>query len=104
MDIQILRTRYPPDPYIVQLSELLTHAGFDATNEDVRRRLGNFHKGDRLLLAVKGEELIGYAQLRISQDLVSDETAEVAAILYRGLSTPSGRLIPAPPMSSASRL
>jgi len=84
MTLQIIRTRHPPEPHLEQIPELLEEVGVKATLADIHRRVEALPRQDRILLALDGEHLIGFAHLRISQDLLTDETAEVASIVVRG--------------------
>lgn len=81
LNLQILRTRHPPEPYIAQLASLQAEMGLPVRPEDVGRRLQSLPREDRLLLAVNGEMLIGYAHLRVTHDLLTEETAEVVALV-----------------------
>jgi len=81
MELQILRTRHPPEIYHAQLANLISQEGHPTMREDITNRLHQLPTKDRLLLAVDGENLLGYAHLRVSEDLVNDETAEVVAIV-----------------------
>ncbi len=81
MELQIIRTRHPPEIYHAQLANLISQEGHPTTREDITNRLHLLPTHDRLLLAVNGETLLGYAHLRVSQDLVNEETAEVVAIV-----------------------
>lgn len=81
MELQILRTRHPPDIYHAQLANLISQEGYPTKREDITNRLHFLPTKDRLLLAVDGETLLGYAHLRVSDDLVNEETAEVVAIV-----------------------
>jgi GNAT superfamily N-acetyltransferase len=83
MDLQLIRTRHPPQAYLDQFAELNTSAGMPVSLEQVRERLTSLSEEDRLILALQSELLIGYAHLRVARDLVNDETAEVAAIIVR---------------------
>jgi ribosomal protein S18 acetylase RimI-like enzyme len=83
MELQILRTLHPPAPLLEQIALLHTEAGFPITSTEVRKRIDNLPKSDRLLLAVSGEHLIGYAHLRVTCDLFHDRTAEIVSILVR---------------------
>jgi GNAT superfamily N-acetyltransferase len=80
LNLQIIRTRHPPEPYIAQLASLQTEIGIPVSAEDVRRRMDSLPREDRLLLAVGGDTLLGYAHLRVTHDLLTEETAEVVAI------------------------
>ncbi len=81
MELQILRTRHPPEIYHAQLANLISQEGHPTMREDITKRLLLIPTKDRLLLAVHGETLLGYAHLRVSEDLVNEETAEVVAIV-----------------------
>ena len=81
LNLQILRTRHPPETYIAQLASLQTETGLPVNPEDVRRRLESLPREDRLLLAVGGDTLLGYAHLRVTHDLLTEETAEVVALV-----------------------
>lgn len=83
MNLQIIRTRHPPALYLEQVALLNTEEGFSATSSDIRRRVEALPRADRLLLAVDGETLIGYAHLRFSSDLLSEKTAELVTLLVR---------------------
>ncbi len=81
MELQILRTRHPPEIYYAQLANLISQEGHPTQREDIENRLQLLPSRDRLLLAVDGETLLGYAHLRVSEDLANEETAEVVAIV-----------------------
>jgi GNAT superfamily N-acetyltransferase len=81
LNLQIIRTRHPPEPYIAQLASLQTEMGLPVSADDVRRRMVSLPREDRLLLAVGGDTLLGYAHLRVTHDLLTEETAEVVAIV-----------------------
>lgn len=81
MELQIIRTRHPPEIYHAQLANLISEEGHPTKREDITNRLHLLPTKDRLLLAVDGETLLGYAHLRVSDDLVNEETAEVVAIV-----------------------
>ena len=83
MELQIIRTRHPPQAYLDQFADLNTSAGMPASIEEVQSRLEAISDEDRLILALEGDRLIGYAHLRVARDLVNDETAEVVAIIVR---------------------
>lgn len=83
MELQILRTRHPPAPLLEQIALLHTEEGYSVTATELRNRIESLPKSDRLLLAVSGEHLIGYAHLRVACDLYSEKNAEVVSILVR---------------------
>ena len=72
MELQIIRTRHPPEAYIAQLADLLSASGLSASPEDLHRRLDLLPRGDRLLMAVVGDHLLGYAHIRVSHDLLHE--------------------------------
>ncbi|HET7011343.1 MAG TPA: GNAT family N-acetyltransferase [Anaerolineales bacterium] len=81
LNLQIVRTRHPPEPYFAQIAALQTEAGYPSMPEDIRRRLEVLPREDRLLLAMSGETVLGYAHLRVAHDLLNEETAEVVVLL-----------------------
>lgn len=83
MDLQIIRTRHPPEIYLSQLTTLLQAEGFNTDEHQIIERLDNFPKEDRLLMAVEGELLLGYAHLHIAKTLSRNPAAEIVAIIVR---------------------
>lgn len=83
MELQILRTLHPPLPLLEQIALLHTEAGFSVTSTEIKRRIDDLPKSDRLLLAVSGEHLIGYAHLRVTSDLYHEKAAEIVSIIVR---------------------
>ncbi|MFQ5942088.1 MAG: GNAT family N-acetyltransferase [Anaerolineales bacterium] len=81
MELQIIRTRHPPEAYLEQLADLLQSDIPAVTLEDLRRRLELLPSEDRFFLALDGEALIGYAHLRVSHDLTSDDSVELIDII-----------------------
>lgn len=81
MELQIIRTRHPPEAYYAQFADLNTLCGFDANAGDIRGRVIALQRGNRLLLALDGESLLGYAHLRVVQDLIHGESVEVVTIV-----------------------
>ncbi len=83
MELQLLRTRHPPEIFLQQLIELLQSESVKINLEELHSRIDNLQGEDRLLLAVEGELLYGYAHLRIAHDLIDSETAVVASVIVR---------------------
>lgn len=83
MELQLLRTRHPPEIFLQQLIELLQSESVNINLEEIHSRIDNLPGEDRLLLAVEGELLYGYAHLRIAHDLIDSETAVVASVIVR---------------------
>lgn len=81
MELQIVRTRHPPDAYLEQLAKLLQSEIPVVTLDDLRRRLELLPGDDRFFLALDAEALIGYAHLRVTHDLARDESVEVIDII-----------------------
>jgi GNAT superfamily N-acetyltransferase len=82
-ELQIIRTLHPPEVYVAQLVDLFLDEGYELLIDDLRSRVEDLHRDDRLLLAVDGDHLIGYAHLRTAKDLLHEETTEVICILVR---------------------
>jgi GNAT superfamily N-acetyltransferase len=72
------------------LANIISQEGHPTKREDITNRLLLLPTEDRLLLAVDGETLLGYAHLRVSDDLVNEETAEVVAIVVEASNRRSG--------------
>jgi GNAT superfamily N-acetyltransferase len=83
MELQILRTRHPPDIFLSQLTSLLGQELEPLEVETILRRVEALPKDDRLLLAVMGETLLGFAHLRIAHSLAHDPSAEVVSMVVR---------------------
>lgn len=83
MELQLLRTRHPPEIFLQQLIELLQSEGVNINLEEFHSRIEKLPGDDRLLLAVEGEFLYGYAHLRIAHDLIDSETAVVVSVIVR---------------------
>jgi len=83
MELQLLRTRHPPELFLRQLIELLQSEGVNISLKEFHSRVDKLPGDDRLLLAVEGELLYGYAHLRIAHDLIDSETAVVESVVVR---------------------
>lgn len=81
MELQIVRTRHPPTAYLGPLSELLHEEVPGLSVGDLQRRLERLPESDRLFLALDSELLIGYAQFRLSHDLLEEDTVELRSII-----------------------
>ncbi len=81
MELQIVRTRYPPEPCLEQLATLLRIEVPDITLDDLKRRLELLPSDDRFFLALDGEFLIGYAQLGVTHDLENEDVVELVNII-----------------------
>jgi GNAT superfamily N-acetyltransferase len=82
-ELQIIRTRHPPATYLNQLCDLLGTEGITTTPTDLSNLLDMFPEKDRLILAVEGDQLVGYAHIRIVFDPIHGPIAEVAAIIVQ---------------------
>jgi GNAT superfamily N-acetyltransferase len=65
------------------MCDLFGTEGFSLSPDVLNSQLEELPEKDRLLLAVEGDQLIGYAHLRIIYDLTRGPIAEVAAILVQ---------------------
>jgi GNAT superfamily N-acetyltransferase len=81
VNLQIIRTRHPPELHLVGLLAIIQEAGIRIEMEELRGRLESLPKEDRLLIGLDGEHLAGFAHLRVSRDLTAGDTAEVVAIV-----------------------
>lgn len=81
MNLQIIRTRHPPELHVGMLLAMLLEEGIHLEAEELKARLANLPKEDRLLIGLDGEHLAGVAHLRVSRDLTTGDTAEVVAVL-----------------------
>jgi GNAT superfamily N-acetyltransferase len=82
-NLQIVRTRHPPVVFTEQFALLQTEAGVTTSKPDIQRRLELIPRSDRLLMAIDGKTLLGFAHLRLRSDLVNDHAAELLAIVVR---------------------
>ena len=82
-DLQIFRTRNPPILYQEQLVELLATEGISLSPSELFSRLKELPKTERLLLAVEGDQLVGYAHMRIVHDLIRGAIVEIVSILVQ---------------------
>ncbi|MCJ7569246.1 MAG: GNAT family N-acetyltransferase [Anaerolineales bacterium] len=83
MELQLLRTRHPPELFLQQLIGLLESAKVETSLEELKYRVDNLPNEDRLLLAVEGECLYGYAHIGIAHDLIDADTAVVVSVIVR---------------------
>jgi GNAT superfamily N-acetyltransferase len=83
VSIQIVRTPHPPEPFLAQIAQLLQAEGLPADEASIHRRIGVLPREDRILMAVEGDLLLGFAHLRVARDLMADEAAEVVSIVVR---------------------
>jgi len=81
MTLQIIRTRHPPEAYLSQVADLLTRAGYPVKPEALRARIDSLPEDDRLLLAVEGDQLRGYAHMRRAHTLMYADTLDIVAVL-----------------------
>lgn len=80
-NLQIIRTRHPPDAYYAQLLTLIQEVFPQVGLEDLRRRLEKLPASDRFFLALDGDALIGYAHFRVAQGLLVEDTIELLSII-----------------------
>jgi GNAT superfamily N-acetyltransferase len=81
VNLQIIRTRHPPDLHLAMMHTMLVEAGARVEMEELRTRLTDLPKEDRLLIGLDGDRVAGFAHLRVSRDLTDGDTAEVVTIV-----------------------
>lgn len=83
MSIQIIRTPHPPEPFLAQIAQLLQAENLAADEASIHQRADCLPREDRILMAVEGDLLLGFAHLRIARELTADEATEVVSIVVR---------------------
>jgi len=58
LNLQIIRTRHPPEVHLALLQAMLIEDGLRVELEDLRVRLANLPKEDRLLIGLDGEYIV----------------------------------------------
>lgn len=81
MELQIIRTRHPPDAYLQQLVTLLQSEYAEITADDLRVRLALLPDDDRFFLALDAEILIGYAHFRVTHELARGDGIELLDLI-----------------------
>lgn len=81
MELQIVRTRHPPDAYLQQLVTLLRSEYAEINLDDLRGRLALLPDDDRFFLALDAEMLIGYAHFRVTHGLAHGEGVELLDLI-----------------------
>ena len=81
MELQIIRTRHPPDAYLQQLVTLLQSEYAEITLDDLRVRLALLPDDDRFFLALDAEILIGYAHFRVTHGLARGDGVELLDLI-----------------------
>lgn len=81
MDLQIIRTRHPPEAYLEQLLILLRHESPNVTLEELKHRLDDLPEDDRFFLALDAELLIGYAHFTMERSLSQEDSVELVDII-----------------------
>ncbi len=82
-ELQIIRTRHPPAIYLQQLSELLLCEGVQLSTEQLQRYLEMLPESDRILMAVEGEQLVGYAHLSLGISLRFGPFVEISSLVVQ---------------------
>ncbi len=72
MELQIVRTRYPPEPYLDQLATLLRIEVPDITLDDLKRRLELLPADVLRTKALAFFSSLSYVQSNTSQEYVRD--------------------------------
>ena len=81
MELQIVRTRHPPDAYLQQLATLLRSEYAEINLDDLRGRLALLPDDDRFFLVLDAEILIGYAHFRVTHGLAYEEGVELLDLI-----------------------
>ena len=82
-DLQILRTMHPPEIFLEQITILNEEIGRAISTDFLREKLDALPRSDRLLLAVEGDYLVGYAHLSIRKDLTGSDPVEIVDLIVR---------------------
>ena len=82
-DLQILRTMHPPEIFLEQITVLNEEIGRAISTHFLREKLDALPRSDRLLLAVEGDYLVGYAHLSIRKDLTGSDPVEIVDLIVR---------------------
>ena len=82
-DLQILRTMHPPEIFLEQITVLNEEIGRAISTDFLREKLDALPRSDRLLLAVEGDYLVGYAHLSIRKDLTGSDPVEIVDLIVR---------------------
>ena len=89
-DLQILRTMHPPEIFLEQITVLNEEIGRAISTDFLREKLDALPRSDRLLLAVEGDYLVGYAHLSIRKDLTGSDPVEIVDLIVRRASRRHG--------------
>ena len=89
-DLQILRTMHPPEIFLEQITVLNEEIGRAISTHFLREKLDALPRSDRLLLAVEGDYLVGYAHLSIRKDLTGSDPVEIVDLIVRRASRRHG--------------
>jgi GNAT superfamily N-acetyltransferase len=81
IELQIVRTRHPPELFVGQMAEIMQASGFPSSRDRIKERLEQLPREDRILLAIDGDRLLGYAHLTVAHGLLTDDTAEVVSLI-----------------------
>lgn len=82
-ELQILRTMHPPEIYIEQIAGLQSEVGRSLSPAFLHEKLDALPRADRLLLAVEGELLLGFAHLSVRRDLSGPDAVEIVDLIVR---------------------
>jgi GNAT superfamily N-acetyltransferase len=74
---------HPPEIFLEQIAALNDEIGRAISTDFLREKLYALPRSDRLLLAVEGDFLVGYAHLSIRKDLTGSDPVEIVDLIVR---------------------
>ena len=81
---------HPPEIFLEQITVLNEEIGRAISTHFLREKLDALPRSDRLLLAVEGDYLVGYAHLSIRKDLTGSDPVEIVDLIVRRASRRHG--------------
>jgi GNAT superfamily N-acetyltransferase len=89
-ELQILRTLHPPELFISQIAFLNEEIGRRISPNFLLQKINALPHSDRLLLAVEGESLLGYAHLSVRNELAGGDPVEIVDLVVRAANRRQG--------------
>lgn len=89
-ELQILRTMHPPEIFIEQITLLNKEIGRTISSSSLKEIIDALPRSERLLLAVEGDFLVGFAHLRVHSDLAGASSVEVVDLIVRSANRQRG--------------
>jgi GNAT superfamily N-acetyltransferase len=82
-ELQILRTLHPPELFIAQMALLNEEIDRPISPQFLLEKINALPRNDRLLLAVEGDYLLGYAHLSVHSELTGGDPVEIVDLVVR---------------------